>query len=73
MEDNNVETRLASLEDQVRRILGVIHGGESEIPKVKDWRRSLGMFDENSSMKEIDKEGQQIREKDREQVANDHS
>lgn len=73
MEENNVENRLATLEDQVQRILSAINDGDTVAPKVKDWRRSLGMFDDDSSMKEIDKEGRQIRERDREQVANDHS
>ena len=73
MDDNNVENRLNNLEEQVEQILGAIHSDDVKLPKVKDWRRSLGMFDEKLSMKEIDKEGERIRQLDREQVANDHS
>jgi len=73
MEDSSVENRLDSLEQQVRRILGVINDSKSEDRKVKDWRQSLGMFNDHPVMKQIDDEGQQIRQNDREQVANDHS
>ena len=72
-ENNSVENRLNNLEEQVEQILGAIHSDDVKLPKVKDWRRSLGMFDEKPSMKEIDKEGERIRQMDREQVANDHS
>ena len=61
MDENSVESRLNNLEEQVEQILGAINGDDAKLPKVKDWRRSLGMFDKNSSMKEIDKEGERIR------------
>ena len=73
MDDNSVENRLNNLQEQVEQILGAIHSDDAKLPKVKDWRRSLGMFDQNPLMKEIDKEGERIRQMDREQVANDHS
>jgi hypothetical protein len=73
LDENNVENRLNNLEEQVEQILGVIHSDAVKLPKVKDWRRSLGMFDQNLLMKGIDKEGARIRKADREQVANDHS
>lgn len=72
-QDNSVENRLSSLEEQVREILGALHSKTSSSPKVKDWRKSLGMFDRDSLMKEIDSEGEKLREEEREQVANDHS
>jgi hypothetical protein len=37
---------------------------EREPPK-KDWRRSVGMFDGNEFMKQVDAEGEAIREADR--------
>jgi len=72
-ENSSVENRLNNLEEQVEQILGAINGDDVKLPKVKDWRRSLGMFDQDSLMKEIDKEGERIRQQDRQQVANDHS
>ena len=73
MNKNSVENRLSSLEEQVSEILGALQNGELDIPKVKDWRKSLGMFDRDDLMKQIDSEGQNIRKEEREQVANDHS
>jgi hypothetical protein len=72
LDEKNIENRLTNLEEQVGQILSAIHSDSSKLPKVKDWRRSLGMFDQNSLMKEIDKEGERIRKADREQVANDY-
>lgn len=72
-QNNNVENRLSSLEEQVREILAALHDQTLDLPKVKDWRKSLGMFDRDALMKEIDNEGQRIREEEREQVSNDHS
>jgi len=37
---------------------------ERESPK-KDWRRSVGMFDGSEFMKQVDAEGESIREADR--------
>ncbi len=34
----------------------------------KDWRRSVGMFDDDPIMKEIIEEGQRLREEDRKQT-----
>lgn len=73
MDEKSVENRLNNLEEQVEQILGSINGDDVKLPTVKDWRRSLGMFDQDSLMKEIDKEGERIRQEDRDQVANDHS
>ena len=73
MSDKNVENRLNSLEEQVRDILSVLQSGKRAQAGVKDWRKSLGMFDDDSLMKEIDSAGQSIRKHEREQVSNDHS
>ena len=73
MDKNSVENRLSSLEEQVREILGTLQNGDLNLPKVKDWRKSLGMFDRDTLMQEIDVEGQKIRQEDREQLANDNS
>ena len=73
MEESNVESRLDTLEEQVSRILGIINDANSQKPKVKDWRRSLGLFNGHAVMEQIDEQGQQIRQQDREQTANDHS
>ena len=72
-ENSGFENWLNNLDEQVEQILGAIRGDDGKLPKVKDWRRSLGMFDQNALMKEIDKEGDRIRQEDREQVANDLS
>ncbi len=71
MEHNRVEERLETLEQQVRHILDRI-----ELPansSQKSWRRSLGMFDNRPLMKQIDEEGHQIRQKEREQASVDNS
>lgn len=73
MKEGSVESRLNNLEEQVRQILGSIKESGSEGRQVKDWRQSLGMFNDRPVMKQIDNEGQQIRQQDREQVVNDHS
>lgn len=62
MDDSSIENRLDTLEQQVRRILGVIQGANSEQRAVKDWRQSLGMFNDRPGMKQIDEEGKQIRQ-----------
>jgi len=37
-------------------------------PRVKDWRRTVGMFEGDPIMKEIIEEGRRIREEDRRQA-----
>ena len=73
MSDANFETRLNSLEQQVQDILARLAAPNGNEPRPRDWRHSLGMFDQSSMMRQIDEEGRQIRQQDREQVANDHS
>jgi len=73
MEDSSVENRLENLEQKVLGILEVIKESGSNGGTVKDWRQSLGMFNDHPVMKQIDEEGQRIRQQNRDQVANDHS
>jgi hypothetical protein len=70
---DTVETRLETLELQVRDILDKLRTKESRTVGGKDWRKSLGMFDNQPSMKEIDEAGRLIRQQDRQQVVNDHT
>lgn len=65
----NLENRVSSLENQVADILGKLGSNGEE----KDWRRSLGMFNDHPEMKEIDKQGKRIRKNDRSKGADDHS
>ena len=73
MSDDNVETRLETLEQQVKDILARITASDTDGRQAKDWRKSLGMFDDRPAMKQIDEQGQRIRRQDREQVENDYS
>lgn len=73
MSDANFETRLNSLEQQVQDILARLAAPNGNGPRHRDWRHSLGMFDQSPMMRQIDEEGRRIRQQDREQVANDHS
>ncbi len=74
MSENEVEERLSSLEQQVRRLTEQIQATqESNRSSSKDWRKSIGIFQGRTVMKEIDAEGERIRREDREQAAHDHS
>ena len=54
-----------TLEDVAKRIEALEKKfAEREAPK-KDWRRSVGMFDGSEFMKQVDAEGEAIREADR--------
>ena len=66
---DNLETRLSSLEQQVKEILGKLKSTAEK----KDWRQSLGMFNDRPEMKRIDEEGSRIRQQDRTESVNDHS
>jgi hypothetical protein len=56
-----LEERVAALEETVARLLSQ---SDSVVAK-KDWRSTVGMFADDSIMKEIDEEGRRIREADR--------
>ncbi len=64
-----VENRLEMLELQVLGILNKLRDKETSTARGKDWRKSLGMFDAQPSMKEIDEAGRLIRQLDRQQLA----
>lgn len=68
-----IEARLETLENQVRAIMEKLYEKDSGTVSGKDWRKSLGMFDNHPSMIVIDEEGMRIRQLDRQQVINDHS
>ena len=73
MPEANITNRLDSLEEQVRQILAHLRAPNGEGSQPRDWRQSLGMFDGRAMMKQVDEEGRQIRQRDREQVVNDNS
>jgi len=53
----------------MRDVLQNIQSSSSRDSVTKDWRKSLGMFDDHPLMKQIDEAGQLIRQQDREQGA----
>jgi hypothetical protein len=57
-----------SLESLARRVdaLEQALGIAQATPRKKDWRRVVGMFGESEFMRQVDAEGQAIREADRE-------
>jgi uncharacterized small protein (DUF1192 family) len=64
MEQPTLEERVAALEKTVARLIA-----QSNSPGIKeDWRSTVGMFDDDPVMKEIDNEGRKIREEDRRQA-----
>lgn len=69
MPDAMLEKRVAALEKKVAELTERILSP----PVEKDWRSTVGMFAGDALMKEIDKEGQRIRDADREQTRGDRS
>jgi hypothetical protein len=61
MPEITLEERVIKLERLVDMLLQRV---DVSVRK-KDWRRTAGMFDGDSLMKEIIKEGQRVREEDR--------
>jgi len=64
-----LEQRVDVLEKQVAEVLQRILTSK---PK-EDWRSTVGMFANDPVMREIDEEGQKIREADRKEARRDHS
>ena len=64
MASSTLEERFAELERLVKELMQ--RSGDSA--EEKDWRRSVGMFDDDPIMKEIIEEGQRLREEDRKQT-----
>ena len=67
MSDGQLEQRIQTLEQQMRDVLQKVQASSSQSSAAKNWRKSLGMFDDHPVMKHIDEAGQQIRQQDREQ------
>jgi len=64
MSETTLEERVTTLEKLVAEIVRKADTGMRK----KDWRRTVGMFDRDSIMKEIIDEGRRVREADRRQV-----
>jgi hypothetical protein len=61
MPETNLEQRVSKLEQMMDALLQNV-----DVPAhKKDWRRTVGMFDDDPLMKEIIEEGQRVREEDR--------
>ena len=69
MSDTPLEQRIQTLEQQMQDVLMSIQSSPAPVTATKDWRKSLGMFDNHPVMKQIDKAGQLVRQQDREQGA----
>jgi len=69
MSESKIEERILTLEQQMREVIQNIQSIPLQNPGTKDWRKSLGMFDEHPVMKQIDENGRRIRQDDRGQGA----
>jgi hypothetical protein len=69
MSDAPLEQRVRTLEQQMHDVLQRIQSSSLPDSVTKDWRKSLGMFDDHPLMKQIDLAGQLVRQQDREQGA----
>ncbi|MFN6106819.1 MAG: hypothetical protein ACK5EA_20525 [Planctomycetaceae bacterium] len=69
MSDTSLERRLQTLEQQMQDVLKRLQSSPAPTPPPKDWRKSLGLFDDHPVMKQIDQAGQLVRQQDREQGA----
>ena len=61
MAQRTLEERVAALEQQVAELQAAFANGA----RVKDWRRTIGMFTDDPGMQEIFKEAMKLREEDR--------
>ena len=61
MSQPTLEERVAALEKHVVQLLAHL----PPLPQPPDWRSTVGMFANDPIMKEIQEEGQRIREEDR--------
>ena len=64
MSQTKVEERITALERTVAQLVQ----SRRSAGRVKDWKRTVGMFSGNELMKEIDAAGQKIREMDRQRA-----
>ena len=63
MASSTLEQRVADLEKLVEELMQRSDVSANQ----KDWRRTIGMFDDDAIMKEIIQESQRVREEDRKQ------
>jgi hypothetical protein len=61
MTKRTIEQRLEALEVQVAQLQAAVRNGA----RVKDWRRTIGMFTDDPGMQDIFKQAMKIREADR--------
>ncbi len=61
MSEMTLEQRMAALERKVTELEAALANGG----RVKDWRRTIGMFTGDEVMKRIDEEGRKWREAER--------
>ncbi|TWU37518.1 hypothetical protein Q31b_43060 [Novipirellula aureliae] len=72
MSERRVEDRLDDLEQQVSVLMERMQATSAADPSnAKDWRKSVGMFNDRPAMREIDEEGERIRREGRERAASD--
>ena len=64
MSQTSVEERISALERTIADLVQWRRGAN----RVKDWKRTVGMFSGNELMKEIDAAGQRIRDQDRQRA-----
>jgi hypothetical protein len=69
MSDAQLEQRIQTLEQQMQSVLMRIQSSSGPNPRTRDWRKSLGMFDDHPVMRQIDEAGHLVRQQDREQGA----
>ena len=66
MSDTPLEQRIQTLEKKMEDVLERMRSSHGRISTTKDWRKSLGMLDDHPVMRQIDKAGQLVRQRDRE-------
>ena len=67
MTRRKLEERIASLEETVAQLVAVAGPGKQN----GDWRSTVGMFEGDPVMKEIQEEGRRLREADRHEAQRD--
>jgi len=61
MSQRTLEERISSLEDTVAGLVAVVNAGKQD----KGWRSTIGMFKGDPVVREIQQEGQRLREAER--------
>ena len=67
------EVTLESLAERVAALEKDLAEQKAKSARKKDWRRTVGKFTGNEFMKQIDAEGQAIREADRQAAREEHA